>query len=111
MPRGSPHAITGWAAVLLLPVLIPIALIARLWPGKKTIDRTPQDMAGFMGDLLDGTGREWDWDEFESVPITDPELEAIRLRAFPHGPPQTNAVELRKLIVEVNALARPQTGS
>lgn len=104
MQRGSPHALTGWPAILLLPILLPLGLIAQIWPGKKTVDRTPEDVAGFMSDLLDGTGGEWDWDEFENVPITDPRLEAIRQRAIPAGPPDVDRAQLCKLIAEANAL-------
>jgi len=104
MQRTSGNAITGWAAVLLLPILFPIGLIAQLLPGKKTVDRTPEDVAGFIGDLLDGTGGEWDWDEFECVPITDPRLDAIRQKAARAGPPNPNVEELRRLATEALTL-------
>lgn len=110
MQRGSPHAITGWLAVALAPILIPLGLIAMVLPGKKTVDRTPEDVAGFMSDLLDGSGGVWDWDEFESVPITDPKLDAIRLRAIPFGPPNPNVEGLRALIAEAVALIEKPTG-
>jgi hypothetical protein len=106
MQRASDHAITGWAAVLLAPLLIPIALLANLWPGGKTIDRTPEDVIGFINDLIDGTGGPWDWDEFECVPITDPELDAIRQRAIPAGPPNLDVAMLQSLISEVHVLTR-----
>ncbi len=100
MQRTSGNAITGWAAVLLLPILFPIGLIAQLLPGKKTVDRTPEEVAGFIGDFLDGTGGTWDWDEFECVPITDPRLDAIRQKAVGAGPPNPNLEELRRLASE-----------
>ena len=100
MQRTSGNVITGWAAVLLLPILLPMALVAGLIGGKKTKDRTPEDVAGFIENLLDGTGGESDWDEFECVPITDPRLEAIRQRAGRAGPPNPDVEELRRLASE-----------
>jgi hypothetical protein len=106
MQRASEHAITGWAAILLAPILIPLGLLASLWPGGKTIDRTAEDVIRFMSDLIDGTGGAWDWDEFECVPITDPELDAIRRRAIPAGPPKLDVATLQNLISEVKVLTQ-----
>lgn len=106
MQRTSGNAITGWAAVLLLPIALPIALIAGLWPGKKTIDRTPDDVAGFIRDFLARTGGDWDWDEFETVPITDARLDDIRRRAARAGPPNPDLEALRRLATEAEALGR-----
>ena len=106
MQRASEHAITGWAAIFLAPILIPLGLVANLWPGGKTIDRTAEDVIGFMSDLIDGTGGTWDWDEFECVPITDPKLDAIRRRAIPAGPPKLDVAALQNLISEVNVLTQ-----
>jgi len=103
MQRGSGKAITGWAAILLLPIVIPIAIVAHLWPGKKTIDRTPEDVVGYLTDFLEGTGGDGDWDDFESVAITDPELDDIRRRAALAGPPYDFAT-LRQLISEAAAI-------
>jgi hypothetical protein len=77
MERRSGVAITGWAAILLAPILLPLAIIVQLWRGKKGKDRTPEDVSGYLRDFLDGTGGEWDWDDFETVKITDPELDDI----------------------------------
>jgi len=105
MKRTSSRAITGWKAVLLLPIAFPLGLIINLLPFKKTVDRTPEEVAGFISDFIDGSGGEWDWDEFECVPITDPALDAIRLRACSFGPPNANIAELRKLVAEAEAIA------
>jgi hypothetical protein len=35
--------------------------------------RTAAEVATYLRDFIDGTGDEWDWDDFESVPIADPE--------------------------------------
>ncbi len=106
MQRASANAITGWAAILLAPLLVPIGFLANLLPGGKTIDRTPDDVIGFMSDLISGSGGPWDWDEFASVTITDPELDAIRRRAIPAGPPNPDVATLQNLITEAQVLAR-----
>ena len=46
----------------------------------KGIQRTPAQVAKFMEDFLNGTGPKWEWDDFLSTPLTDPELEKIRER-------------------------------
>ncbi len=89
---------------MLAPLLLPMPLLAKLLPGSKTIDRTPEDVIGFISDLIDGSGGPWDWDEFECVPITDPELDAIRERAIPAGPPSPDIEVLQKLVDEVRVL-------
>jgi len=91
MQRTSGKAITGWAAIFLAPLLVPVGLVAQLLPFKKTIDRTPEEVAGFLGDFIEGTGGDWDWDEFETVPITDPELDLIRQEAAMAGPGYSRA--------------------
>jgi hypothetical protein len=48
---------------------------------KKMKDREPAEVAQFISNFLNGTGGEWDWDDFTSVPITNPALEAIRAEA------------------------------
>ena len=95
--------ISGWPAVLLAPFVLPIAIVAQLLPGKKTLDRTPEEVAGFISDFLDGTGGEWDWDEFESIPITDRELEGIRKRAITPGVDLGDVLAEAQRIVEARA--------
>jgi hypothetical protein len=99
MRRSTNWVVSGWPAILLTPLLFPLGLIAGLF--SKPEGRTPADVAGFIRDLIDGTGGEWDWDEFECVPIADLFLESIRRRAIPMGPPQTDREGLERLIAEV----------
>lgn len=105
MQRTSGHVITGWAAILLMPIALPLGLVARLWPGKKTVDRTPEDVVGFLRDFLEGTGGDWDWDEFESAPITDPELDALRKRAALVASPNPDLAALRSVLAEAEVIA------
>jgi hypothetical protein len=90
---------------MLAPIALPVALVAAVWPGKKTNDRTPEEVVRFIEDFLNGTGGEWDWDEFESVPIADPRLDALRRRAALAGPPGHDEVTLRTIAAEARALA------
>jgi hypothetical protein len=86
MPKRSDDwHVSGWPAVLLAPIAIPIVLLINVAVNilglKKTRDRTVAEVAGFIRDFIEGTGGEWDWDDFVSVPITNPELEKIRAEA------------------------------
>lgn len=105
MRRSSGRVITGWPAVLLAPIVVPIALVAQLLSGRKTVDRTPQDVIGFIDDFLEETGGDWDWDEFVSVPITDLELDALRQRAALAAPANPNLTELRDILAEAQQIA------
>ena len=80
-PRSTDWHVSGWWAVALVPIVLPLALLIQLLRPNRTRERTPNEVAGYLRDFLDGTGGEWDWDDFTSVPITAPELEAIRTEA------------------------------
>lgn len=103
MQRTSPVVTTGWRAVLLAPIAIPLALLAALWPGKKTVDRSADDVAGFLRDFLENSGGQWDWDEFESVPITDPELENLRKQATTPGADLYHILERAELLAKARS--------
>ena len=91
-------------AIVLLPVLIPAALIVQLLPGKKTEDRSAAEVAAYLRNLINGEGGEWDWDDFECVPITDPVLERIRQEAAIFGPPNPDVAKLADLLHQVENL-------
>jgi hypothetical protein len=42
--------------------------------------RTKQEAAVYIENFLLDRGGEWDWDDFTSIQIDDPELDQIRLR-------------------------------
>lgn len=44
------------------------------------IHYTKAEVADIIEQFLDRTGRRWDWDDFTSCRIADPELDAIRRR-------------------------------
>ncbi len=96
MARRRQWHISGLAAILLAPVLLPAAVLVRLWPersGSRTSVRlTAADVAGYIDDFLNDRGRPWDWDDFTSIPIADPRLDGIRREAemvrLPAGEPE-----------------------
>lgn len=78
--------ISGWPAILLAPLAIPILLlttvVVRVFGLKNTTDLTARDVEDYLRDFIEGTGGEWDWDDFISIPISDPTLDAIREEAI-----------------------------
>ena len=92
--------------------LFTSAALAQFGPWKKTIDRSAEDVAGFLADFIAGTGGERDWDEFETVPITNPELDVIRKEAAMAGPGASRAdadlAKLAELRARAEALIPPK---
>lgn len=99
----------GWR-FLLLPLLVPALLaLAIYWlfpSSKKPRKRTPQEVARILRGFIAGTGGEWDWDDFTSVPIADAALEAIRLEAeaVPLPVDDEGLAKLRALLDRVTSL-------
>ena len=100
--------VSGWRAVLLAPVLIPVALLLRLLPLKQTTDRTPAEVARFIRDFLADGGGEWDWDDFTGEAITNPWLDRIREEAdaVPLPADEAGLARLEELLRRVEALGR-----
>lgn len=102
--------ISGWPAILLAPIAIPIILLIklaeRLFGLRTTVDLTAQDVESYLRDFLERTGSDWDWDDFTSIQITDPTLEGIREEAelVPLPPDAEGEAILRRLLEEVRAL-------
>jgi hypothetical protein len=91
--------------VLVVAALAPVALVAQLLPGKKTRDRSATEVASYLRNFIEGSGGEWDWDDFESVPIADPELNEIRREACKAAPPNPDMAKLADLLRRAEALA------
>ncbi len=104
----SKRSNTEWLTVLLLPVLVLAALLAQFLPGKKTRDRTTAEVVEYLRNLVSGLGGEWDWDDFESIPITDPELDRIRKEAVKAGPPNPDLATLAVLLQSAESLLLKQ---
>jgi hypothetical protein len=100
--------LSGWPAMLLAPVFIPIILLLRLAKSmfglKSTEDLTPEDVERYLQEFLEGSGGDWDWDDFTSIPLTDPELDRIREEALYMEPPLSEEDRLR--LVELLAHVR-----
>jgi len=101
----------GW---LLLPVVLLVAIIVipilnLLGLNKK--NAKPEYVIDYLEKFIAGTESGWDWDDFSSIPLTDPTLEDIRQRACEFGPwavgelaPKIEA--LRGLLEEARAVQR-----
>lgn len=105
--RSQDWHISGWLAIALVPLVLPIALVAKLVSTKKTRDRSAAEVAGFLRDFIDGTGGEWDWDDFTSVPITNQRLDAIRIEAdrIPLPINQAGRIKLAELLARAEAFS------
>jgi hypothetical protein len=66
--------------------------------------RTPEDVARYLRDFIEGTGDEWDWDDFASVTLEDQALDSIRQRATRNEPMKTDIQLLLQLLAEAEAL-------
>jgi hypothetical protein len=76
--------------------------------------RSAAEVAKYLRDFIDGTGGEWDWDDFTSIPIKEPELEAIRGEAELIALPIRNEAgftELRALLTRVEKIAAAPTSN
>jgi hypothetical protein len=73
--------IIGIFAIILFPILLVIAAIARLL-FRKPRHRTREEVAEIIDQFLNGTGSDTDWDDFICVPIDDSELDEIRKRCL-----------------------------
>ena len=110
MARHRQWHLSGWPAVALAPFVIPIILLIilaeRLFGLKSSSDLTPRDVETYLQDFLDGGGGDWDWDDFTSIPITDPALERIREEAAFVELPLTDEgrATLRQLLEKVRAM-------
>jgi hypothetical protein len=104
--RSSDWHLTGWKAIMLTPFVIPVILFLKLFRIGQTTERSATDVAGFIRDFIEGTGGDWDWDDFTSVTIKDPKLESIRARACYIELPvnSTGLNELKVLLAEAEAL-------
>ena len=94
--------------VLAAAILIPLAILLKLvtMPFERPITRTPTEVARYLRDFIDGSGGEWDFDDFTSIPIADARLDSIRERASRFNGPMSDEgmAELRALLREAEAL-------
>ena len=108
MERGR-RAISGWPAMLLAPILIPFAVVARILKDVGPVDSNqfdlkPEEVAEYIRDLIEGTGGRWDGDQFENMRLDSPAFEAIRRDAVMAGPPSADIDKLRECLARAEAL-------
>ncbi len=113
--------ILQWPYVLLAPLLIPLLLITvvvflpvalgrgllqRLgWlKPDEPIELRPEELAGYLRDLIEGKGNDWDWDDFENMKLKDPVLDSIRHEACMAGPPHADIAKLQACLAKAEAL-------
>lgn len=95
------RAITGWAAVALAPLALPLALLAGFIRKKR--DMSAADVAERLRNFIDAVGGERDWDDFESAELADADLDRIRREAALAGPPNPDFDKLRELLKQAEA--------
>jgi len=69
----------------------------------------PDYVIDYLERFIAGEEGSWDWDDFSSIPLTDPILEDIRQRACDVGPWTAGGVDLevlRGLLDETRSLGR-----
>ena len=89
-------------AVLLSPLLILGAVLGSLFSRPAT--RSVEEVIAYLTNRAEGRGEYRDWDDFCSIPIADPDLEAIRIAAGIIEPGDSAELELRDLVLRANEL-------
>ena len=92
------------AAIVIIPLGIAIKLISL--PFERPMKRVPGEVVQYLQDFIDGTGEDWDWDDFICCPISDPQLEALRVKACDIELPinDDGIAELRILLAEAKQI-------
>ena len=95
--------------IVALPLVVLAALVSWVFGLKAKLSAS--EVATYLRNFVEGGGEPWDWDDFTSVPIDDPRLEDIRLRALAIDLPVTDegSAVLRELLLEADDLARLET--
>lgn len=90
-------------AILLIP-FIPLLN----WFGWNKMNAKPKYVIEYLERFIEGAEGEWDWDDFCSIPLTDPALDDIRERACnlwrPEGLTEADVEQLRRILNEARAL-------
>jgi hypothetical protein len=77
--------------------------------GLNKLKAKPEYVINYLEKFIAGAEGDWDWDDFSSIPLTDPKLESIRQRACDVGPWTAGGVDhsvLEQLREEARALQR-----
>ena len=57
---------------------IVFGLISKLTGWGATTPLNKADVAKYLEDFVNNAGGQWDWDDFTSIPIADPDLDKVR---------------------------------
>ena len=67
-------------------IIISIAAVVAILIFKRHCDRMPdpsiEEIIKTISDFIEGKGGEWDWDDFTTIPLRNPDLERIRKECF-----------------------------
>lgn len=112
MDRDTSSVWQNLLGCLALPfglLLIPVILVLNLL-GLNKLKAKPEYVIDYLEKFIAGEEGGWDWDDFCSIPLTDPRLDDIRERACRFGSPspltEEDREELRRLLDEARALAK-----
>ena len=67
------------SVIIILLFLGVLVLVIRMYTFKGMV-YTPEEVADIIEKFLDGSGGEWDWDDFTSITIKDAYLDGIRCK-------------------------------
>jgi len=90
-------------AIVAVGAIVTIAFVlAARSAGRLGVVVSREEVAQYIEDFLEGRGDGWDWDEFTSMRIRDPDLDRIRQSCIGN---ETNPLVLRALLDEVRGRA------
>jgi len=74
---------------------------------RRPVELSASEVATTIRDCIESTGGKWDWSDFTSIPILDPDLDAIREKASAVEFPVDGAGKtvLHGLLLEAERLA------
>ena len=64
--------------LILVAAALVVALVSKVTGWGATTPLSKADVAKYLEDFVNNGGGQWDWDDFTSVPIADPELDKVR---------------------------------
>ncbi|WP_205481220.1 hypothetical protein [Sphingomonas arenae] len=102
--------------IVATAIIVPVAFVVKIvtMPFERPVQRTASEVARYIREFIEGTGGDWDWDDFQSIPIANAALNSIRERASRVMEPvdEEGMTTLRRLLAEAEALAEnePHTG-
>lgn len=93
------------AAIFIVPVFLLVKLVTM--PFEKPRNLSAEQVVDYLKGFINGTDRDWDWDNFTTRPIANPRLDDIRERVSALDVPLSEADvdPLKALLAEAEAIA------